>query len=478
MERYKHMADRNQMQLAPMCLDDLIAPDAEVRALELIVERMGIPTLGFTHSITKQTGRMPYSPVDMFKLYAYSYYNGIRSSRKMERECHRNIELMWLIGELKPDFKTIADFRKDNKDAIQKAFARFSQICCELGLVSREMVAVDGSKFRASNSRAAYYSKKNIVRKLADQEKAAKKYLELLNANDEDETGTPRLSRDEILKKLDQLEQRRKKLDALQEIVQEVGSISETDPDSRLMKCSNKGVDICYNTQTAVEMENHLVVAVDVTNQPTDKEQLHSMAVQAKQALQAENLTVVADKGYYSASQFAACEKDGISPIVSRAHHPNATNPWAYGKELFRYDEEKGGYICPEGHLFLPFKSRASSKHQGFKYYRNKEACDSCKVREKCTPSKVGRTIEDRPHQDIARMVDKRTKENMDLYHKRKDTVEHPFGTVKRALGFSYFLTRGLESVRAESCLHFLAYNIKRVLNILGMQELRAQMVG
>jgi transposase len=263
-----------------MCLDDIISPDCEVRALDTIVNNMDIQLLGFTHSETKETGRKPYSPMDMFKLYVYSYFNGIRSSRKIERECYRNIEVMWLINELKPDFKTIADFRKDNKKPIQQAFRKFSMICDELGLIGKEMVAVDGSKFRASNSRLAYHSEKKLDKKIEHYNKMAEQYLALLDNCDNEERSIEgiKLNRAEIEAKIDSINKRLAELDALREYVKEKGTIYATDPDSRMMKTNNNGYDICHNVQIAVDDKNHLAVAVDVTSDPVDKEQLHNIS--------------------------------------------------------------------------------------------------------------------------------------------------------------------------------------------------------
>lgn len=477
MTRYKQGADRNQLTMQPMCLDDMIPQDAEVRALEVIVEKMDIPSLGFTYTETKETGRKPFNPSDMFKLYAYSYFNGIRSSRKIERECHRNVELMWLLNGLKPDFKTIADFRKNNKKSIKNAFKKFSMICCELGLIGKEIVAVDGSKFRASNSRLKYHSEKKIEEKIKHHNKMAEQYMDLLDACDEDETNNPKYTKDELTAKIEKIAKRLDELDTLKEEVKKNGTIYETDKDSRMMKTNNNGVDICHNVQIAVDSKNHLVVAVDATSQPVDKEQLHSMALQAKQELDAESITVVADKGYYSALQFAKCAEDNIIPIVSKANHNYRAITEEYAKEAFIYDEEQDGYICPEGHLLLPYNSKPTSKYKDHKCYRNFEACANCSKKQKCTKLKC-RIIKDRPLQKYAHEVDKRTEANKEMYYLRKQTAEHPFGTVKRAFGFSYFLTRGNENVKTESILHFFAYNLKRVINIVGVKELTLALQG
>ena len=477
MERYKKGCSRNQIPLIPMCLEDLISEDAEVRALDIIIEKMDISALGFTHSKAKQTGRKAYDPGDMFKLYAYSYFNGIRSSRKIERECNRNIEIMRLIGGLKPDFKTIADFRKDNKEAIKAAFRRFSMICCELGLVSKELVAVDGSKFRASNSRFKYNSHKKIEEKIKHHTESAEKYMELLDIYDKEETKQPELTKEEILEKIEYINGRMHELSELKTEVLENGTIYETDSDSRMMKMNNNGCDICHNVQIAVDDNNHLVIAVDVTSQQVDKEQLYNMASQAKEIMNAETISVIADKGYYSAKQFKQCENAGIKPIVSKADHSNAAASEEYSKEKFEYNEEMDAYICPEGQVLRRRKSGNRSKYKDYPTYANQIACQKCDVHNKCTKGK-NRNISDQPLQAYARIVDVRTKEKIHMYRRRKQLAEHPFGTVKRALGFTYFLTRGNANVKTESLLHFLIYNMKRMINILGMQGIKEALQG
>jgi len=467
MDRYKKGDDRNQMTMEPMCLDDMISADAEVRVLELIVDKMDVRSLGFTHCETKQTGRMPYDPVDMFKLYTYSYFNGIRSSRKIEKECHRNIELMWLIGNLCPDFKTIADFRRDNKKQIKAAFQRFSTICEELGLIGKEIVAVDGSKFRASNSRLRYHSVKKLDEKIKYHAEKAEQYIKLLDACDKEEESQPQLTREKIIERIDKINERLVALSALREEVSKNGTIYETDSDARMMQTNNKGPDICHNVQIAVDDKSHLVVAVDVTSQQLDKEQLYNIASQAKENMSIDKLTVVADKGYYSAKEFEKCENNGIEPIVSKADQSFHANTSGYEKDNFIYDEENNRYICPAGVELSPFRNRT----EGSIRYANIKACKKCPQKSDCTKGKY-RMIHVKTHERYARIIDKRTKDKMGIYKKRQMLVEHPFGTVKRALGFTYFLTRGTENVRTESVMHFLIYNMKRVINTVGMRGL------
>ncbi|PKM80199.1 MAG: DDE transposase [Firmicutes bacterium HGW-Firmicutes-13] len=376
----------------------------------------------------------------MFKLYTYSYFNGIRSSRKINKECYRNIEVMWLINRLKPDFKTIADFRKDNKK---------------------------------QNGRKAYHTEKKLLKTKEYYIQAAEKYLLDQYDREESSTETASLSKEEIEAKVKGIHDHLSELEVLEKQVKENGPIYKSDPDSRMMRTSNYGGDICHNVQIAVDDKAHLVVAVDVTSEPVDKQQFYNITSQAKAELGVDGIIAIADKGYYSASEFAKCKEDNINPIVSKADHAHTAATDEYGKSKFRYSEAEDAYICPQGQLLYAYKPRKeNAKYAGHKRYSNFAACAGCPNKAKCTVSPKGRTIQDRPFQRIADEVDRRTAENIDLYKKRQRLAEHPFGTLKRNFGFSYFLTRGTESVRTESLLHFLIYNMKRVVNIVGTEEL------
>ena len=472
MERYVQRSNRQQIILAPICLDDMIAQDNPVRAIEAIVERMDIPSLGFVYAKTRKIGRKPYNPVDMFKLYAYGYLNGLRSSRKLERECTRNIELWWLLGELRPHYKTIANFRRENKTAMVRAFRRFSLICDELGLIGKEMVAIDGSKFRANNGRGAWYNKKKLERQLAYYRTSAEKYLQLLDSCDQVETDDDDNKRtsDEYCKKLEHILSRIDGLEKMGQQIANTGEASISDPDGRLMKLSNGGCGVCHNVQIAVDSKYHLVVAVDVVNEPGDKQQLANMALQSKTELEVKELTVVADAGYYTASEFAVCMEHGITPLVSKPVNRKSAVNTLYSKMKFHYDKNQDAYICPQGQVLCAKARRQSSKTPGTRY-NNPAACLKCKVKAQCTAGKY-RNIYDRPFQRFADQVDYNTKIHMPLYKKRQELVEHPFGTVKSGWGYGQFLTKGSENVRTESLMHFFAYNLRRVINIVGVSSL------
>lgn len=477
MGRYIKGESREQIRIELLCFDDMIEEDSQVRAIEMIVESMNISALGFEYAETKSTGRMPYDPKDMFKLYAYSYFNGIRSSRKIERECHRNIEIMWLISELKPDFKTIANFRKDNKKAIKAAFRQFTIICDELGLISKEVVAVDGSKFRACNGRMRYHSKGKIAEKLLHYNQAAEKYMNLLEQSDklEEENKPTKYNKTELKEKLKKIQKRVSELEKISEQVEENGTIYLTDPDARLMRTHNGGGDISHNVQTAVEPKSHMVVAVDVVSDAVDYAQLHNISNKAKEGLQVEELTSIADRGYYSADEFVKCKESNIKVIVPKPDRGGDAKG-GYTKMYFQYDKGRNLYICPQGHELTPPKNPKSKRPEI--RYSNANACKNCKAKDLCAKRSKMRVVTRGKNDDFADEVDAFTKENTELFSKRKELVEHPFGTVKRALGYTYFLTRGTENVLTETFLHFLAYNMKRLINIVGVQALKVRLQG
>ena len=459
--------DRDQISFEPISFDEMIGEENPVRVIDAFVEILDVKTLGCKYSETSTTGRMPYNPKDMLKLYVYGYFNGIRTSRKLEKECHRNIELMWLINKLAPDFKTISDFRKDNKKTVVGVFKEFSLFCNELNLIGKEMVAIDGSKFRACNSRRKCFTKRKIEKMLAHFEQSAQKYLELLESSDvsEDETNTVNIK--QIEEKLQNAKKRIEELTQLQKEVEEKGEVSITDPDARHMSVSNNGTDISHNIQVAVDSKYHLVVAVDVTSNAADNGQLYPMAEHTKQELSVDEITVLADKGYYNGKDLKSCEENGITAIVSKQKFGNATGDENYAKDKFKYDSKRDIYICPMDKIL----ERKTGKNVKRPRYRCDE-CDNCPNRSKCTTSIKGREVSPTEFQDVYDRADKLFAENIELYRQRQMIVEHPFGTIKRSLGYTYFLQRGHENVKCESYMHFFTYNLKRVINIMGITPL------
>ena len=492
MSRYIQGENRNQLNMLPISLDDLIEGDNPVRVIDALVDSLDINALNFQYATPKDIGRKPYDPKHLLKLYIYGYFNGIRSTRKLEKECKRNIEVMWLLDNLKPDDRTISNFRQHNKKSMIEVFKQFSMLCNELGLYGKEIVAIDGSKFKANNSRRKSYTKNKVKKMLQYYEQVANKYIDLLNENDNLEDKLESYTRDEIQQKLKEAKQRIQKLTEMAEEIKKNGEISITDPDAKHMSTSNNGTDISHNVQIAVDSKNHLVVAVDVVSNPADQTQLYNMASKTIENLglkevdidtkgsekkfdkdyeeddNKEILTVLADKGYYSGEELEKCIKDNIKTIVPKQKSANKTGEKEYLKENFIYDKEKDIYICPNGEV-LANVSKPSSKDQ---VYRNYKTCMKCKDKDKCTTAKKGRVIKRGPYQEIYDKVDKITVENKELYKQRQMMVEHPFGTVKRNLGFTYFLTRGNENVKAESFMHFFTYNLIRVINIVGATKL------
>ena len=472
MLRHKEGIDRDQINLEPLCFDALIDEENPVRAIDAIVNRFDMPALGFQYSQTKDTGRKPYSPSDMLKLYLYGYFNGIRSTRKLERECSRNVELMWLINCLKPDFKTIADFRKNNQEPIQKTFIQFSLICDELGLLGKEVVAVDGSKFRASNNSNKYWTKKKITDKRKEYAEAAAKYTKLLEACDSEEEGGRAVkgyTRKELEQRLDWIQAKTNQLETIAPIVEEHGDVSLTDPDARKMKHLNGANEVSHNVQIAVDDKHHMVVALDVTSQAVDYEQFHPMTKQAKENLGVDTLTALGDRGYFSGEQLAAVESGGIIPIVAKPERTGAPD-MDYAHSCFIYNEDADTYTCPEGNT-LPRKSKRN-KDKPETYYGSKHTCKDCPVRDKCTTSKDGRTIVRGEFQAAADRAFLRVYENRGLYKKRKTLVEHIFGTVKAGFGFRYLFVRRTGMVKTDTSLFFLTYNLKRAVNILGTRKI------
>lgn len=466
--------DRNQTVLFPDRIDDYISDDSMVRVIEEYVEQLDLVKLKFTRAFRPKLGRPPYDPKDLLKLYIYGYLNRIRSSRRLEHEAARNIEVIWLLKKLKPDFKTIADFRKDNKKALKAVFREFNRLCNDWGLFGKELIAIDGSKFRACNSKKNNYNDKKLKRQLQYIDEKIDKYMQELDETDTAEASDRKPDTEEIRKRIEELRQRKHKYETYQKELEDTGAneISTTDPDARLMANNNNNVDVSYNVQTTVDAKHKLVVDFKVTQNPNDLGELDNMALRAKKILNVDELEALADKGYYKAGDLKKCVKHGITPYVPRQTYSNSTvNPDFYPYK-FIYDKDKDSYLCPAGEELIRGRTR-KTKGQiiGFDYH-NPKACTNCSVKEQCTKSAKGRTIFRHKDQDFLDTINIQTELNMDKYKQRQMIVEHPFGTIKRGWGAYYFLTKRKVSVTAEMSLTFLAYNMKRALNILGAKEI------
>lgn len=466
--------DRNQITLFPESMDDYISEQSVVRVIDEYIDQLNIEELGFQRAVSPTMGRPPYSPKDMLKLYIYGYLNRIRSSRRLEHEAIRNIEVIWLLKKLTPDFKTIADFRKDNKKALKMVFREFNRLCDEWGLFGKEMVAIDGSKFRASNSKKNNYSPKKLQRHIKHINEKIDKYMEDLDKGDMDEAHVRQPSAEEIKKRIKELRERKKKYQTYEKQLEERGTneISATDPDARLMCNNNNNVDVSYNVQTTVDSAHKLIADFKVTQKPNDLGELGNMALRAKKLFGGKDFEVLADKGYYKAEDLKKCVENGITPYVAKQVYSNGTGDKEFYIDKFRYDKDKNVYICPAGQELTYAKDRKNKGKVIAREYRNYPACKSCELKDRCTRGKKGRIISRHIDQDFLDSIDLKTEQNIDKYKQRQMIVEHPFGTIKRSWGAYYFLTRRKISVSAEIALSYLAYNLKRVISILGTKEI------
>jgi transposase len=462
---------RNQTLLFPESLDDYITPENPVRFLDAFVQKLDLHALGFNKAKVAETGRPPYDPADLLKLYLYGYLHRIRSSRRLEQETHRNVELIWLLGHLHPDFKTIADFRKDNLKGLKAVCRQFTILCQKLELFGGELIAVDGTKMRAVNSRDQNFNESKLQELIARADARLAEYLTQLDQSDATEAQPPVASRAELEEKIAALEEKR---DWHKELLAEIQSgedkqVSVTDPDSRRMRGS-AGSIVGYNVQSAVDAKHKLIAAADVTNEATDVRQLGAIALQAKENLQIERAEVLADAGYYNNAEVATCVERGLTPYVPKADTSANTAQGLFGKSQFRFDAAKDVYVCP-GHQELTYRFSTYELGRSLRYYRA-SGCNQCALKAQCTRNKANRTITREEDEHLMEEMAERMVQAPEKNLQRKGLVEHPFGTLKRALGYDHFLLKGLEKVRIEWSLMTLAYNLKRVLNLLGLPKL------
>ncbi len=477
MKRFVEGVDRGQSTLLPECLDDWISEDNPVRAIDVFVDELDLAALGFGRVDPKATGRPSYHPSVLLKLYIYGYLNRVQSSRRLEREAGRNVEAMWLTGRLAPDHKTIADFRKDNGRAIRKVCARFVGLCRALGLLAEASVAIDGSKFKAVNNRDRNFTRAKMARRMAQIEESVARYLHELDSADRQEPPQARTTKTTRLKekiaKLRQEMQRLETLDA-RRLATPDQQISLTDPDARSMATSGRGSGVVgYNVQTAVDTKHHLIVAHDVTNVGTDRSQLARMAKETKATLETDNLDVVADRGYFSNAEILACEEVGITVTLPKPQTSGNKVKGRFVKQDFRYVTEEDAYICPANERLI---YRYTNEEDGLvlrRYWTS--ACPACAIKHRCTTGRERRMTR-WEHEHVLEAVQRRLDEHPEKMRQRRETVEHPFGTIKARMGAPHFLMKTLPCVATEMALHVLAYNLTRVMNILGPGPLMAAM--
>jgi transposase len=474
MKRFIEGADRGQWTLLPESLDDWIAEDNPVRAIDAFVDALDLAELGFKVQPAK-TGRPSYHPSVLLKLYIYGYLNRVQSSRRLEREAGRNLEAVWLLGRLVPDDKVIADFRKDNGPAIRKVCARFVELCRTLGLLAKASVAIDGSKFKAVNNRDRNFTKGKVERRRKQLEESVARYLSQLDTADRQEPTEALAAKTAHLKeKLVKLDEEMKKLAAHEKLMlaSPDQQISLTDPDSRSMATSGRGSGMVgYNVQTAVDTEHHLIVAHEVTAVGHDRSQLANMAEQAKAVLQAGKLEAVADRGYFDSKEILACEEAGITVTLPKPMTSNAKAEGRFGKQDFVYLAADDVYRCPAGER-LTYRYTSEEEGKTLRRYWT-TSCADCPLKPECTTGPQ-RRITRWEHEHVLEAVQQRLDENPEAMRVRRQTVEHPFGTLKARMGATHFLMKTLPKVAAEMALHVLAYNLTRVMNIIGIKPLMA----
>ena len=408
----------------------------------------------------------------LLKLYIYGYLNRIQSSRRLEREAQRNVELMWLLGRLTPDFKTIANFRKDNGQAIRSVCRQFVVLCRELGLFADSLAAIDGSKFKAVNNRDRNFTSAKLKRRMQEIEASIERYLTAMDSADRQEPGVAKARKERLQDKVSALKKRMKELKEIEKQLEDSTDhqLSLTDQDARSMKTRGEGI-VGYNVQTAVDTKHHLIVAHEVINTGADRDQLSTMAGKARDAMGVNELEVVADRGYFKSEEILACEEIGITPMVPKSITSKANRKGRFDRADFIYDAENNEYICPAGDRLIWRFARVESRLLLNRYWSSN--CQQCQLKSQCTPGEQ-RRISRWEHEEVLEAMQARVDQSPDCMRIRRETVEHPFGTLKSWMGHSHFLTKGLDRVRTEMSLHVLAYNMKRMINIMGVQGLMA----
>jgi len=462
MKRFVQGADRTQALLLPEQLDDYVTENNPVRVIDVFVDELDLVALNFEGVKLAMTGRPAYHPAALLKIYIYGYLNRIQSSRRLEKEAQRNVELMWLTGRLTPDFKTIANFRKDNGPAIRSVSRQFVLMCQQLGMFTDAVVAIDGSKFKAVNNHDHNFTTAKLQYRMKTIEDSINRYLNDLDTADRHEPRVAAL-RAQMLK----LKEIEVQLQATPD-----KQISLTDPDARAMNSQGTGI-VGYNVQTAADAKHHLIVAHVVTNVGSNRDQLSSVAKLTRSEMGTKELTAIADRGYFKGSEIQACHEAGIDPIVAKSLTSGASADGRFGRADFIFDTQTNTYRCPAGESLI---WRYANVEKGLTLHRYWSSnCKNCNLKQQCTPSPQ-RKVTRWEHEDILDAMQTRLDQTPDAMRTRRQTVEHPYGTIKAWMGATHFLTRTLPKVSTEMSLHVLAYNLKRMLSILGSQALMVAM--
>ena len=477
MKRFIEGSDRGQSTLLPECLDDWVEESNPVRVVDAFVDALSLAELGFKDVEPAVTGRPGYHPAALLKLYIYGYLNRVQSSRRLEREARRNLEVIWLLRRLAPDDKTIADFRRDNGTAIKKVCAKFIELCRQMGLLTKASVAIDGSKFKAVNTRDKNFTRGKVERRRQQLEESVARYLAHLDTADLQEPSEGLAAKTAHLKeKLDKLASEMAKLEAYEKemLASPDQQISLTDPDSRSMATSGRGSGVVgYNVQTAVDTEHHIIIAHEVTNSGSDRAQLANMGRQAKEVLGVDKLEAVADRGYYSGEELKACDDAGITVTLPKPMTSGMEAKGQFGKHDFVYLPSDDAYRCPAGESLKYHSGTVDAGRAIRRYYTN--ACATCLLKPRCTRAK-NRVISRWEHEHVMEAAQKRLDADPQAMRRRRETVEHPFGTLKMRMGATHFLMKRLKNVATEMALHVLAYNLTRVMNIMGVKPIIAAM--
>jgi transposase len=461
--------DRHQATLFPESLDEYVAEDSAVRVIDVFVDDLDISGLGF-RTEAADTGRPAYHPRTLLKLYIYGYLNQVQTSRRLEREAQRSIELMWLTGRLAPDHKTIANFRRHNGEAIRLVCREFVMLCRKLKLLSDAFVAIDGSKFKAVNNRDRNFTRAKMKRRLAEVEAGIDRYLSQLSEADDREPEAEDTERlEEKIAKLKEEMSRLKKLEARM-LEAPDKQLSLTDPDARSMNARGSGV-VGYNVHTAVDTRHHLIIEHEVTNVGSDRRQLARMAKKARSAVGAKDLSVVADRGYYRGEELRSCEQLGITAYVPKPETSGNKAKGQFDRSDFRYIADEDEYECPAGERLERHMTRREDGKVMHRYWTS--ACRRCPIKSQCTDGKE-RRVSRWEHEDVLERAQARLDEHPEVMRLRRSTVEHPFGTLKAWMGVTHFSMKRLKHVNTAMSLHVLAWNMKRVINLIGTRRLIA----
>ncbi|MGA7325603.1 MAG: IS1182 family transposase [Rhodomicrobium sp.] len=481
MKRFIEGEERLQATLLPEYLEDYVSDENPVRVIEAFIDELDLKALGFERAEPEATGRPGYRPATLLKIYLYGYLNRIPSSRRLERETQRNIELMWLTGRLMPDFKTIAEFRRKNGPAIRAVCTQFVTLCRRLNLFTKAIVAIDGSKFKAVNNRDKNFTRAKAEKRIAQVEASIARYLDALERADREDSDVAEAKTSRLKEKIAGLKRQMHYLNEMQKQVEEApdSQISLTDPDARSMATSGKGTGtVGYNVQMAVDAEHHLIIAHEVTNIGHDRSQLASMGKKALDATGQAEITALADRGYYNDAEVLACEGTGVLPCVPKTQTSNNPNRGLFSGEDFIYDAKNDHYTCPAGEVLTKAAVGAHRKHD-FDRYRNLTTCLSCGLKPQCAPDSPStrdniKHIKRWVHEGVLDTMQTRLDRMPKAMTIRRQTVEHTFGTLKAWMGSTHFLTKTLKNVQTEMSLQVLAYNMKRMINMFGVKPLIA----